>query len=94
MRLEYVMVKLGRTYSNLMVGLSGTNEKLRQRQLIILTEASGASEQACRAELARCGGDLRLAMLCLLAGLDPPSAAHALAAADGSVRAALSQLGG
>jgi len=84
-----VMIKLGRTYSNLMVSLSGTNEKLRRRQVLILMEVSGATEAACRAQLDRCGADLRLAMLCLLAGLDPKSAARELAAADGSVRAAL-----
>lgn len=84
-----VMIKLGRTYSNLMVSLSGTNEKLRLRQVLILMEVSGVSEEACRAELDLCGGDLRLAVLCLLAGLTPESAARALAAADGNVRAAL-----
>ena len=84
-----VMIKLGRTYSNLMVSLSGTNEKLRLRQVLILMEISGASEASCRGELDRCGGDLRLALLCLLAGLTPESAASALAAADGNVRAAL-----
>jgi N-acetylmuramic acid 6-phosphate etherase len=83
-----VMIRLGRTHSNLMVSMSGTNEKLRQRQIFILTEASGATEAACRAELARCGGDLRLAMVCLLSGLEPEAAALALAA-GGSVRAAL-----
>jgi len=87
-----VMVRLGRTYSNLMVSLSGTNAKLRQRQIFILMEASGATEAACRAELARCGGDLRLAVLCLLTGLTPEAAAHALAA-SGSVRAALAATG-
>jgi N-acetylmuramic acid 6-phosphate etherase len=55
-------------------------------------EASGATEAACRAELARCGGDLRLAMVCLLSGLEPESAAKALAA-GGSVRAALAAIG-
>jgi N-acetylmuramic acid 6-phosphate etherase len=84
-----VMIKLGRTYSNLMISLSGTNEKLRLRQLLILMEVSGASEAACRAELDLCGGDLRLALLCLLAGLTPESAAGALADAGGNVRAAL-----
>ena len=83
-----VMIRLGRTYSNLMVSLSGTNEKLRQRQIFILTEASGASEAACRAELTRCDGDLRLALVCLLSGLEPEAAAKALAV-GGSVRAAL-----
>jgi N-acetylmuramic acid 6-phosphate etherase len=87
-----VMIRLGRTYSNLMVSLSGTNAKLRQRQIFILMETSGASEAACRAELVRCGGDLRLAMLCLLSGLEPEAAAKALTA-GGSVRAALAATG-
>jgi N-acetylmuramic acid 6-phosphate etherase len=87
------MVRLGRTYSNLMAGLSGANAKLRQRQLTILREVSGAADQACGAELARCGGDLRLALLCLLSGLDPEQAAAALAEAGGSVRQALAGLG-
>jgi N-acetylmuramic acid 6-phosphate etherase len=88
------MVALGRTYSNLMVALSGGNAKLTRRQITILTEASGASEQACRAELSRCNGDLRLAVVCLLSGLAPEQAAPALAAACGSVRDALGALGG
>src|SRR5262249_52293625 len=37
------MVRLGRTYSNLMVALAGTNSKLRRRQLTILREATGAA---------------------------------------------------
>lgn len=83
------MVRLGRTFSNLMVSLSGANAKLRARQLRILAEASGADEATCRSQLALCGGDLRLALLCLLSGLEPDAAAKALGAAGGSVRAAL-----
>jgi N-acetylmuramic acid 6-phosphate etherase len=87
------MVRLGRTYSNLMAGMSGTNAKPRQRQVTILREATGAGEEACRAELARCDGDLRLALLCLLSGLEPKAAAGALTGAGGSVRGALSRPG-
>jgi N-acetylmuramic acid 6-phosphate etherase len=83
------MVRLGRTFSNLMVSLSGTNAKLRHRQLTILIEATGADEAACRAQLTLCGGDLRLALLCLLSGLGPEAAAKALAGAEGSIRGAL-----
>jgi N-acetylmuramic acid 6-phosphate etherase len=83
------MVRLGRTYSNLMVSLSGANAKLRDRQLRILAEASGADEATCRFQLARCDGDLRLALLCLLSGLEPDVAAEALGAVGGSVRAVL-----
>jgi len=85
------MVRLSRTYSNLMVAMAGTNAKLRQRQLRILSEVSGAPDDACREELARCGGDLRLALLCLLSGLEPEPAAAVLADAGGSVRGALSR---
>ena len=88
------MVRLGRTYSNLMASMSGINSKLRQRQIMILREASGAdSDEACRAELERCGGDLRLALLCLLSGLEPEAAGEVLAAAGGSVRGAVLRLG-
>src|SRR6202034_4114735 len=54
------MVRLGRTYSNLMVSLSGANAKLRGRQLRILVEVSGADEEACRFQLALIGGYLPL----------------------------------
>jgi N-acetylmuramic acid 6-phosphate etherase len=87
------MVRLGRTYSNLMVGMHVRNAKLRQRQITILMEACGGTETACRDELARCDGDLRLALLCLLSGLTPGQARPALAAALGSVRAALTAIG-
>jgi N-acetylmuramic acid 6-phosphate etherase len=87
------MVRLGRTYSNLMISMPGINAKLRQRQLAILIEVSGASEETCRSELLLCGGDLRLAMFCLLSGLEPKVAAGTLADAGGSLRTALDSLG-
>jgi N-acetylmuramic acid 6-phosphate etherase len=88
------MVRLGRTYSNLMASMSGINVKLRQRQIMILREATGADDdEVCRAELERCGGDLRQALLCLLSGLEPEAAGNALADAGGSVREALARLG-
>jgi len=74
--------------------MSGINSKLRQRQIMILREASGTdSDEVCRTELERCGGNLRLALLCLLSGLEPEAAREALADAGGSVRGALSRLG-
>lgn len=85
------MVRLGRTYSNLMASVSGKNAKLRGRQLTILIEATGADEATCRGQLIRCGGDLRLALLCLLSGLAPETAAKALADADGDIRTALAE---
>ncbi|MBV9845709.1 MAG: N-acetylmuramic acid 6-phosphate etherase [Kutzneria sp.] len=87
-----VMIKLGRTYSNLMVSMRATNAKLRGRALRILEEATGLDESACATALHDADGDLRVAMMCLLAGIAPAQAAEALDAAGGHVRNALRQV--
>ncbi len=88
-----VMVKLGRTYSNLMVSMRATNAKLRGRTLRILQEATGVSRQECAVALDEAHGDLKVALVHLLSGVDPERAAAVLAATDGHVREALTNLG-
>ena len=39
------MIKLGKTYGNLMVDMKPTNEKLRNRAIRIVTQATGCSEE-------------------------------------------------
>ena len=87
-----VMVRLGRTWSNLMVDLVATNAKLRGRVLRILQEASGASEGDVRAALDRAGGELKPALVSLLAGIDVTAARAALAQHHGSVAQAVAGL--
>jgi N-acetylmuramic acid 6-phosphate etherase len=87
-----LMVRLGKTYSNLMVEVSATNNKLRARTVRILREASGASEAACEAALNEAGGELRLAMVMLLGTVGVSAARRALEVGDGSVRGALAAL--
>jgi len=87
------MVRLGKTYSNLMVEVSATNDKLRVRKVRILREASGADETACEVALTEADGDLRAALVALLAGVGAEQARQALGAAQGSVRTALAALG-
>jgi N-acetylmuramic acid 6-phosphate etherase len=89
-----LMVRLGKTYSNLMVEVSATNDKLRVRKLRILREASGADEIASEAALTQADGDLRTALVALLAGVGAEQARQALNAAHGNVRGALTALGG
>jgi N-acetylmuramic acid 6-phosphate etherase len=88
-----LMVRLGKTYSNLMAEVSATNDKLRVRRVRILREASGADEAACEAALTQADGDLPTALVALLAGVGAPQARAALNATDGTVRAALTALG-
>jgi N-acetylmuramic acid 6-phosphate etherase len=88
-----VMVRLGRVYSNLMVGLVATNAKLRGRMISILMAATGLSEEVCRDALGEAGGDLKTALVCLVSGAGVVAAREALARADGQIRGALALLG-
>jgi N-acetylmuramic acid 6-phosphate etherase len=85
------MVRLGRTYAGLMVGVAPGNTKLRERARRNLVLASGAGEQDVDAALLAAGGDARVALISLLAGVGPTVARERLDAARGSVRVALGE---
>ncbi|GGM98632.1 N-acetylmuramic acid 6-phosphate etherase [Lentzea pudingi] len=89
-----VMIKLGRTYSNLMVSMRATNAKLRGRTIRILHEATGQPENACEQALADASGDLKVALVHLLSGEPTERAAAALEDTKGHVRDALDRLAG
>ena len=86
------MIKLGRTYSNLMVSMRATNAKLRGRTIRILQEATGMTMADCSDALTEAGGDLKVALVHLLSGESVTSAADALHASGGHVRKALDTL--
>jgi N-acetylmuramic acid 6-phosphate etherase len=88
-----LMVALGRTYSNLMVEMNAANAKLRGRVLTILTEASGEPEPECARALAESDGEVKTAIVALIACVDAEAARAALATGEGRVRAALQALG-
>lgn len=87
-----LMVGLGLTYSNLMVSVSATNAKLRDRSVRILVEATGTDRAEAEALLDAAGGDLKLAIVAQLGSASVDRAAAALEVAQGSVRRALSAL--
>ena len=84
-----VMVRLGRTYSNLMIDVAPNNGKLRARQVAILKMATGAGDQSCGKALDDSAGDLRVALVSLLAAVETGVARARLADAGGDVRTAL-----
>ncbi|WP_432545124.1 N-acetylmuramic acid 6-phosphate etherase [Kineococcus sp. SYSU DK002] len=84
-----VMVGLGRTWSNLMVSVSATNDKLHARAGRILAEVTGLAPAEASAALRAAGGDLPTALVATLRGCGPGEAAALLAASGGSVRAAV-----
>lgn len=86
-----VMVRLGRTYSNLMVGVNAINSKLRARLVRILVEATGLDAAACECSLAEADGDTRVALVSLLCEVPATHARAALQECGGSVRDAIAR---
>jgi N-acetylmuramic acid 6-phosphate etherase len=83
------MIRLGKTFGNLMVDLVPSNEKLRARARSIVREAAGVSTEEADEALARSGGDVKVAVVSLLTGLGPDDARRRLADAGGVVRRAV-----
>ncbi len=89
-----VMIRLGKTFSNLMVDVQPTNAKLRARARRIVAQAGESagrpiSEEEAGAMLEACGGEVKTAIVALLAQVTPEEARARLAAAGGVVRGAL-----
>ena len=86
------MVRLGKTYGNLMVDVRVTNEKLRDRATRIVEQVAGATARTAAAALGggrrrRQGRDRR----CCAPASTPDGARERLDAADGHLRAALGE---
>lgn len=84
-----LMVRSGRTFSNLMIDVVPTNEKLRRRVIRLLQEASGMPEPAVVEALTTADGDTKLALVMLATGLSADAARHSLHASGGDLRATL-----
>ncbi len=83
------MVRIGKTWGNLMVDLMATNEKLRDRSERIVLEVCGGTRDDARAALAEAGGSVKLAIVMRLTGDSRAEAERRLAAAGGVVRLAV-----
>jgi N-acetylmuramic acid 6-phosphate etherase len=84
-----VMIRLGKTFGNLMVDVQPTNNKLRRRARRIVQEACGVELEAAERALAGAGGDVKVAIVATLAGIAPDEARRRLATAQGVVGRAL-----
>jgi N-acetylmuramic acid 6-phosphate etherase len=85
------MVRLGHVYQNLMIDVALTNQKLRDRGLRILAEASGTDLSTAKRVLRQAGHDLRVALVMLKLNLDASKARARLTKAKGNLRKALGQ---
>lgn len=86
------MIRLGHVYSNWMVDVALTNEKLRRRGLRILQEASSTTESAAARALMDADNRLRVALVMLKLKTGALEAQRGLREAKGNLRRTLGEL--
>jgi len=83
------MARLGHVYENLMIDVKASNQKVSDRIVRILAEASGKSLSASEHALRQAGHNMRIALIMLKHGVDAQGAKKKLAAAKGNLHEAL-----
>lgn len=81
------MVRIGKTYGNLMVDLRATNDKLRDRAERLVMTTCAVSRDDARSILARADGSVKLAIVMHKLSLDAAAARARLDAVGGAIRA-------
>ena len=84
-----VMIKLGKVYSNLMVDVKASNEKLKERACRIVMEASDCTKEQAQEALQKTGGKAKPAILMILLDCDYEKAQSLLAESKGFIAKAL-----
>jgi len=83
------MIRIGKTYQNLMVDMHASNQKLLARAARIVMQATDCSADEARRVLDLTNNDVKLAILIALTGLDVDAARAALQNAGGFLRTAI-----
>ncbi|WP_329135508.1 N-acetylmuramic acid 6-phosphate etherase [Streptomyces sp. NBC_00670] len=83
------MIRLGKTYGNLMVDVRASNDKLRARSHRIVSLATDAPDWQIEVALTATDGEVKPAILMLLADVNAATAAHLLRENGGHLRASL-----
>ena len=85
------MIRLGKTYGNLMVDLTATNEKLRQRSRMLVKTLTQQTEEEVERVLSLCDGEVKTAVVAIQSQLSPDEARQHLARCGGHLRRALNE---
>jgi N-acetylmuramic acid 6-phosphate etherase len=85
------MVRIGKSYGNLMVDLRATNDKLRDRAERLVITICGVERDAARRLLAEADGSVKLAIVMQKLSLSAAAAAERIAAGDGVIRRVLAE---
>lgn len=84
------MIRIGKSYENLMVDLNPSNRKLVARAIRIVMQTTGCPAQQARQALTQTGNDVKLAILVTITGMGVEEARTALGKAGGFLRKAIS----
>jgi len=87
------MIRLGMTYSNWMINVSMTNEKLRERGKHMLQEILGVKANDAEKLVEASGANLKVAVIMGATGCDRQEAEKRLTAANGNLRNVVAHLG-
>ncbi|RUV04564.1 N-acetylmuramic acid 6-phosphate etherase [Mesorhizobium sp. M6A.T.Cr.TU.017.01.1.1] len=85
------MIRIGKSYQNLMVDLNPSNKKLVARAVRIVMQTTGCAAQQARQALDQTGNDVKLAILVRITGMGVEEAREALGNAGGFLRKAIGE---
>lgn len=86
------MVRIGKTYGNLMVDLRPTNAKLRDRSERIVADLTNLPQPQSAELLNDCGGEVKTAIVAALRDVSPDEARRFLSQCGGHLRATLDSM--
>ncbi|TJW44605.1 MAG: N-acetylmuramic acid 6-phosphate etherase [Mesorhizobium sp.] len=85
------MIRIGKSYQNLMVDLNPSNKKLVARAVKIVMQTTGCTARQARQALDQTGNDVKLAILVTITGMGVEEARKALGSAGGFLRKAIGE---
>ncbi|MGQ0538200.1 MAG: N-acetylmuramic acid 6-phosphate etherase [Gemmatimonadaceae bacterium] len=85
------MIRIGKTYGNLMVDLRATNDKLRDRSERILMDVCAVSREEARKLLHAAGERVKVAIVMQKLNVSAEAALHAIESAGGVIRRVIAE---
>ncbi len=86
------MIRVGKSYQNLMVDLKPSNTKLKDRSIRLVMHALSVDRETAESLYVSAGNNIKIAIIMHKAGVDKAKAQSALTLADGFVASAIEML--
>ncbi|KXI30061.1 N-acetylmuramic acid 6-phosphate etherase [Paraglaciecola hydrolytica] len=83
------MIRIGKTYQNLMVDVNASNEKLYARAVLIVMQATDCDEETATQAMQQAGNEAKVAIMMILTGVSAADAVASLQQHHGFLRKAV-----